>query len=231
MNKIVSLLICLFFCSCSQSINDKILSSFEKYAQDHFDDPSKIQEIIGVDSVDTCSTYYFKDMARKRMELYLWTAGISDSTDNMIKDYSKRYSNRFGEVNGLLPLWIKKIELAKIAIDLAEKGLVPSFAKKEFDNILEMKDTILYEYKILYRIKEKDGLKMCNYFAYSDSLNSNILFQENRMPINKSPFYDLLKQIDEFHAKYQPSYNYFNINVENNTKIINSFRLTFGELE
>ncbi len=73
------------------------------------------------------------------MELYLWTADLSDSTNNIIKEYSKRYSNRFKEVNGFLPLWIKKIELAKIAIYLAEKGLVPSFAKEEFDSILEMK--------------------------------------------------------------------------------------------
>ena len=66
---------------CSPKSNEeKVIQEFKNYAKTHFDDPSKLKEIIGIDETDTMSTVQLKEAIKE---------GITPlrSADSLINQY------------------------------------------------------------------------------------------------------------------------------------------------
>lgn len=224
-------LICLFFAlliiSCSQSNEDKIRSAFKEHVKTSFDDPSKFEEIVSIDSLDTISTIEIKKQYSDIMELRKQKYAMCDSFTTLIFKYTKDESIRpqLRKMDEFRALYYKTIELQKYLVETMYKGLSLPAAEEDWKEILAHKDTVMYSQRISYRIKTNDGLKINSCYVYSDTLYNKIVFKDTRMKAYEVS--DIFREIDDLDEKYGILFNIYEKIIEVDSQILLMLRSNF----
>ena len=228
---IMKKLICLFFAlliiSCSQSNEDKIRSAFKEHVKTSFDDPSKFEEIVSIDSLDTISTIEIKKQYSDIMELRKQNYAMCDSFTTLIFKYTKDESIRpqLRKMDEFRDLYYNSIELQKYLVETMYKGLSLPAAEEDWKEILTHKDTVMYNQRITYRIKTNDGLKINSCYVYSDTLYNKIVFKDTKMKAYEVS--DIFREIDDLDEKYGILFNIYEKIIEVDSQILLMLRSNF----
>ena len=230
MRKIFYLFVVLCVISCTQSNEDKIKVAFKEYAISNFDDPSQLEEIVSIDSLDTISTIEVKKQFSELMEIRKRTKKLTDSI--------RAINNKFFNDKSLVPrivsnynfkdLLSKSIEWSEYEIYLLDHNISMEAAEKDWKDILSHKDTVFYQNRLKYRIKNNGELKLKTYYVYSDTLYNKINFKETKLKAYEIS--DIFKEIDDLNDKY---HNLFEMNQQRGEieiKILTLLRREFGNI-
>jgi len=227
MKHLIYIFFALLIISCSQSNEDKIRAAFKEHVKTSFDDPSKFEEIVSIDSLDTISTIEIKKQYSDIMELRKQNYAMCDSFSTLILKYIKDESIRpqLRKMDGIRSLYYKKIELQNYLVETMYKGLSLPAAEEDWKEILTHKDTVMYNQRITYRIKTNDGLKMNTCYAYSDTLYNKIVFKDTRMKAYDVS--DILREIDDLDEKYGILFNIYEKKIEVDSQLLLMLRSNF----
>ena len=166
----------LLLASCSQSKEETIIAAFRDYVQKSFDDPSKMKEVVSIDSCDTISTKELKkivsDMQKMSDSLFNAKRDIADKVSKALEQQTKyiEYANDelFKAAYDQYYNSIEEIANTFSADIYATQYNVGETIKKKYNRIQEAKDTSLIQYQIKCRIEENAELKLKTYYAISD---------------------------------------------------------------
>ena len=231
MRKIIYLFVALFAIGCSQSKEDKIKLAFKDYVKANFDDPSKFEEVVSIDSLDTISTRKFKDRGNEMFKIRKDFFEFCDSTDSIILMYfhDSRYLPKLRNISGLKDLFKDKIELHELYMDVLKKDLSFPQAEEDLEKILSLKDTIFYQQRLSYRIKTSEGLKLKTCYVYADTLFNNIQFKDSKIKAYDTS--DVIKGLMEFDETYGPLFRLFELKLDNNREILSLLEGEFGKYD
>lgn len=178
----------LFICvvvtvSCgTQSSDDKIKEAFSEYANQNFDDPSKVNEVVSITYGDTLTNKSFADMVSELSvmsdSLESLYKNLSDKANSLANQHGSkvRYNQSFRED------WMEYEESLKNSIE-KRWVFVSAIMSNDFipitkDSILNYKDFALLDFTLKYRIKENEGLKLKVIQGNIDLKTSNIYIGE-----------------------------------------------------
>ncbi len=229
MKKLVYLLLAFMAISCSQSNEDRIKAAFMEYAKNNLDDPSQLDEIVSIDSLDTISSFIFKEAIRIKHEVYKMEDSICDSLDSIIHLYfrDEKYKPKLRYIHGLRDAFGESLEIQSYLIDVLDNLYDhPDSALKK---IMAHKDTVIYEQKLTYRLKQKDGLKLHSCYVYSDTLYNNIIFSKTHLRTEDSPFVDLIQQAEDYKEQFEPLFMTISMKEKSNRKILGLLERELGE--
>lgn len=217
-----NILICtvvLVLFSCGQTNEDKIFTAFKDYAEKNLDNPSAISEIVGIDTVDTFSTIKIKANITKVYQLYDSARIMAENASNAFLEFSKD-PNKTSKINkvelnrdpqfksimfNFLSSQEKKWRFAEESAKSAKRGdsLNVFLIKKEFDGIMNKKDTVFCGMKLSYRTKNGDDVKLHKIDVICDTLYSSFHFASG---IPKE-YNSLVEDFHYFTDKYKRDYD------------------------
>jgi len=229
---IATLLVTCVFTACTQTQTkeDKIKVAFDDYAYQNFDDPSTVEEIVSIDSLDTISTAVLKQLI---MDIYAENKELQNlcsTKDSLVQLYisDDRYKYMVF-IKGMRSALYTHIQLLEQDNELIMNGVTFEAAEDDLEEIKNIPDTIFYEQRLSYRIKTKDGLKLERCYVYSDTSYNHIQISSNRIKASDRPIEDLYNKINEFQLKYEPLFSLNLQKVKNATEILSMLRSEYGE--
>jgi len=184
--------------SCSQTKEDKIRNEFKNYVSSNFDDPNSLKEILSIELTDTIT---YESIRNGVIALH----GIDSLTNTIDSIEEKQNEIILGKISthkynpyykdDIMSMALRKAELKRkmVAwIDDYGYGMLRSMSDST-DNLLNrLKGLNIFQYKIKARIKEKDDLKLREYYALEDSVSLRFF--------DKTPtFYDYSEGTAEFY--------------------------------
>lgn len=173
-------IICLFVLSCLQSDPNISLvkKEFKTYVQRTFDDPGALKEIVEISPKDTISYNSIKDIIRMTLDTDSLNRELRSIKDSLIKKRmadattsikKKAYRMDFSDAFKGQMIVSDALSITNSTIEaLKEKAVLIMDLEEQLDSLVY--HTPLYLYKLSYRVKTPEGLKLNEVFAYVDSL-------------------------------------------------------------
>lgn len=225
MNKLFFICAVLLFFSCgTSSTDDKIKEAFSEYANQNFDDPSKVNEIVGITYGDTLTNKSFADMVSE-------LSVMSDSLENLNKRFTdkanslaNRYGNKFRHNPSFRSDWIEYEESLKNSFE-KRYVFVAAIISNDFlpipkDSILNYQDFALLDFTIKYRMSENDGLKLKDIRGNIDLKSSNIYIGDS----GNTDLLSFLKGVNQTISYYKTMIEINSDVIEKSQKVISYFK-------
>lgn len=230
MKKLLYLIVVISAISCTQTNEDKIKTAFQEYAQKNFDDPSQLEEIVSIDSLDTISTVEYKKTQKEIVDMVIQFSIIGDSLRDIRTKYfdDEKCRSRFSYIDGFKALLYDYAGIQGYYVDLLDKNISIDEAEKDMQKLMLMKDTIFYSSRLTYRIKTNEGMKLKTCYVYYDTLQNNIQFRNKR--IGAYEFSDIPKEIDDFNERYYDLFKVIRLKAESENKLLLLLRREFDDL-
>lgn len=184
--------------SCTQTKEDKIRNEFKNYVSSNFDDPNSLKEILSIEPIDTI-TY---ESIRNGVIALHGIDSLTNSSDTIEKEQSEiilskirahKYNPYYEEE--LMSMVLHKAELSRALISWINDygfALLNAMSDSTDNSLNRLKGLNICQYKLKARIKEKDGLKLREYYALEDSVGF-------RFFANKTTFNDYSEGTAEFY--------------------------------
>lgn len=184
--------------SCTQTKEDKIRNEFKNYVSSNFDDPNSLKEILSIEPIDTI-TY---ESIRNGVIALHGIDSLTNSSDTIEKEQSEiilskirahKYNPYYEEE--LMSMVLHKAELSRALISWINDygfALLNAMSDSTDNSLNRLKGLNICQYKLKARIKEKDGLKLREYYALEDSVGF-------RFFANKPTFNDYSEGTAEFY--------------------------------
>lgn len=170
-----------------------VKKEFKNYIKKSFDDPNCFKEfvdIIPVDTISINSIHQFADNYINHAENRYKEIKRNDSIDQSKYDAVLQNMKKTGSVRKSNSVVTKFYSLLSEQSDLLmEKLPIGINYVLDISEIKKMSDSIkyyppLFVYDVKYRIKENEGLKLNNKYAYLDSLNRTVVFSDITNDLN-----------------------------------------------
>ena len=202
----LSVMILFILFSCTQTKEDKIRSEFKIYVSSNFDDPNSLKEILSIEPIDTI-TY---ESIRNGVIALHGIDSLTNSSDTIEKEQSEiilskirahKYNPYYKEE--LMSMVLRKVELSRASISWIDDygfALLNAMSDSTDNSLNRLKGLNICQYKLKARIKEKDGLKLREYYALEDSVGFR--FFDNKPTFNDysegtAEFYKVAREYED----------------------------------
>lgn len=192
--------------SCTQTKEDKIRNEFKNYVSSNFDDPNSLEEILSIEPIDTI-TY---ESIRNGVIALHGIDSLTNSSDTIEKEQSEiilskirahKYNPYYKEE--LMSMVLRKAELSRALISWIDDygfALLNAMSDSTDNSLNRLKGLNICQYKLKARIKEKDGLKLREYYALEDSVGFR--FFDNKPTFNDysegtAEFYKVAREYED----------------------------------
>lgn len=192
--------------SCTQTKEDEIRNEFKNYVSSNFDDPNSLKEILSIEPIDTI-TY---ESIRNGVIALHGIDSLTNSSDSIEKEQSEillskirahKYNPYYKEE--LMSMVLRKAELCRALISWIDDygfALLNAMSDSTDNSLNRLKGLNIYQYKIKARIKEKDDLKLREYYALEDSVGFR--FFDNKPTFNDysegtAEFYKVVREYED----------------------------------
>ena len=192
--KCVALLSVILLSSCNNTIEDRIENEFEVFVSENFDDPNTIEEVISITLFDTVSLQMMKKyllLSKKTFEIAMKGNAIRDSL-TLIRLESFTVGRGVDLSNDIKAMKLLSNKMMNFEESIEKNNKVNiewSYLNSETQYVLDSIDlttpTPLYAYKIKFRTKANDTLKLNEYYCYIDSLSQNFNIYPSEMSMDK----------------------------------------------
>ena len=184
-------------CAPKQLSNEeKVIKEFKNYAKTHFDDPSQLKEIIGIDEIDTISTIPLKKKIKKSVENLRTLDSLHQYYDSVFYRYAENYPNKIRN-NYPLRFVRDRAEILDNSMTLLLQGISVTQLEKRLEQLMVLKDSTLYQHQIVYRLMEPGGLKIRYFYCFTDTLYTSFSFSNNKASTKEEPFNAIITEVDE----------------------------------
>ncbi len=227
---IATLLIACASCTQTRTKEDKIKEAFDDYVYKNFDDPSAVEGIVSIDSLETISTAVYKQFI---IEIYAENKklqNLCNTKDSLVQLYveDERYKYMVF-IKGMYSALSSSVQLLEQHSELIKNKVTFEAAENDLEEINNLPDTTFYELLLSYRIKTKDGLKLERCYVYSDTSYNHVQILPSRLKAGDPPIDNLYNKINEFQIKYEPLFNLYQERLKIETEMLSMLRSEYGE--
>lgn len=213
----------LFFSCGTSSTDDKIKETFSEYANQNFDDPSKVKEVVSITYGDTLTNKTFANMVSELSVMSDSLESLNKSLTDKANSFANRYGNKVRNNQSFREDWSEYEESLKNGLEkrwvFVAEILSNDFIPITKDSIMNYEDFALLDFTIKYRITENDGLKLKDIRGNIDLKSSNIYIGEPK----DTELLSFLKGVNQTISYYKTMIEINSDIVQKSQKIISYF--------
>lgn len=209
MKQILSFILVISICSCSQTIENRISDEFVEYVNLTFDNPKDFKELVSIELKDTFNNASLYEMVHLTCEL----DSLNEVSLNLGGDFVvelvnelKLNESRYRDLSYYKRERILDLVNEYIVLECKKRNKSYKDNKHYIDSVYHSLDTFdVKNYKIRIRVLEDNKLKISDYYCLLE--DDSLRFYEKEPSLQEltpklSPFWKILKEYNEEINKY-----------------------------